>query len=1241
MINIGYGHMSVQDDTNGLIYFHGGLTINAAALSHAGGQHGSGGRQWAPTLLHHVLFDLYTDGDLFVSSKSSHSTHTSTSANPRLSSSLYVFNVNSFGFRSLPSSHSGLYASAMSLYKSCLFVYGGIGIGNGHSIGASAASSSTSSSTPLSEHVSNKLLMFDLVETKWTSVQEENSKFSMTHRQRYGHGSFIHDEHFYVHAGFNGFFLGDLFKVDLRQVKLFEMEIEKSKNGSNNRGLRQPPSPSSLNEWPYIGSIRRRRQSDLNESAGSWLEDDLDVKSESESERGSLIENLEHESESDPIAPLLEAKHEQQQKQIYYLKLVEACGSHASCRSCHTDINCVWNEKRCEYYTSLQSISSLTLSGSGISRAPASIYSKPNCTLMCADYDTCMSCLSSTHHSPMFNYGSAASASAAAAGYSSTIGECVWCSTQQKCILRKATHVHYPFGECLSYASEREQCESPHRSTLGLSLNLSLNLSLMSVSQSVPLQQIPPSSMTTATAPTPAAAAAAAAASVLATPCSTYYTNCSSCIRDERCGWCSHDASLELESSVEWLLHDLLADDRLFNTSALNAALSVAVDAAAAWSNRTLALNTGLGICMEGGTAGSLGNRCIQNWYFSYCPACECNGHSTCTNEDNTVLDESLKALLHLNSSGLSYLNGDSAKANNNAVKVNGDSVNAATVNASSIMQQQRWRLLELLRRRRTSWSCGTCLNNTQGEYCSQCKRGYFGNARNNGTCVPCDCGQQAASCEATSGRCHCMTKGVVGSRCDVCETPKYTGRPTLLEGSCFYNLTTDYQFTFNLNKESDRHYTRINFVNHPTRGTDDDIDFIIRCLRENALINVTFVEEYNQFDAELEQLDASPGTAEVGYLYDETSRLQLVVLSPSATNRRNGTTSASYGFARNLTTVTTSRSSSAPSTINYGHGYGYGSNSPMHASYNYYFGPISNQYAILTQINCTSTEFKFTFSNREFGYANKNVNSTFVVYVYDFQTPITIQVAFSRRSRIQLLHFFITFFGCLLSLLAIAFITWKSKQRYDRYRRQRQIMLQMEQMASRPFATLMIDVTDEHYSKMPKLSYDQTQNMAYVHEEAAIARAAATKASTSRLNDSKLSPTINNNNNTQKGSLSRRDDSSEAEADTEMTVVSPGPSISKLVERVPSFKIMPVAVEPFSNNKTAIVTCLMRLPQGGLGTTPKGTSPLVLASSHVQVSSSSPFMNVASNNANSVSDGSSNELADADKMANNSSSQA
>ena len=42
-------------------------------------------------------------------------------------------------------------------------------------------------------------------------------------------------------------------------------------------------------------------------------------------------------------------------------------------------------------------------------------------------------------------------------------------------------------------------------------------------------------------------------------------------------------------------------------------------------------------------------------------------------------------------------------------------------------------------------------------------------------------------------------------------------------------DLAVDYQFTFNLSKKEDRHFTQINFRNSPTKP-DIDVDFSITC---------------------------------------------------------------------------------------------------------------------------------------------------------------------------------------------------------------------------------------------------------------------------------------------------------------------------------------------------------------------------------------------------------------------------
>ncbi|XP_039300291.1 attractin-like protein 1 isoform X2 [Nilaparvata lugens] len=169
---------------------------------------------------------------------------------------------------------------------------------------------------------------------------------------------------------------------------------------------------------------------------------------------------------------------------------------------------------------------------------------------------------------------------------------------------------------------------------------------------------------------------------------------------------------------------------------------------------------TGLGKCLSGGAHNSMDVCQKEHWYFTRCPTCQCNGHSTCSN--NTAI-------------------------------------------------------------------CDPCGNQTTGPHCERCKPGYHGNPVNGGVCEPCQCNDHGTQCDQETGKCYCTTKGIVGDHCERCDVQNhYHGDPTN-HGSCFYDLTIDYQFTFNLSKKDDRHFTQINFKNSPPKP-DIDADFLITC---------------------------------------------------------------------------------------------------------------------------------------------------------------------------------------------------------------------------------------------------------------------------------------------------------------------------------------------------------------------------------------------------------------------------
>ncbi|XP_069690268.1 attractin-like protein 1 isoform X2 [Periplaneta americana] len=383
------------------------------------------------------------------------------------------------------------------------------------------------------------------------------------------------------------------------------------------------------------------------------------------------------------------------------------------------------------------------------------------------------------------------------------------------------------------------------------------------------------------------------------------FTLCLNCTVEE-CIWCQNEgrcvdknaytASFPYGQCREWTTHQA----RCRSTSGKSACsfyptcVECRDDPACGWCDD--GSGTGLGQCLPGGNAGpnQPNLSCAAGrWFFTECPTCQCNGHSTCA------------------------------------------------VNSSVCNQP--------------------CANLTQGPHCEHCVLGYYGNPVNGGKCIPCECNDQGTECHPDTGKCFCTTKGITGDHCERCDTQNhYHGDPTN-KGSCFYDLTIDYQFTFNLSKKEDRHYTQINFKNSPPKP-DVDADFSITC-SVMAKMNVTM----------------------------------------KAAN--------------------------------------------------------SAERAIFTNHNCTSFRTRFNKAEHIFGIEDNVTLTTFYVYVYDFRPPLWIQISFSQYPKLNLQQFFITFSTCFLLLLLVAAILWKIKQKYDMYRRRQRLFVEMEQMASRPFSQVLVEI--------------------------------------------------------------------------------------------------------------------------------------------------------------------------------------
>uniref|UniRef100_A0A4W3JFP1 Laminin EGF-like domain-containing protein n=1 Tax=Callorhinchus milii TaxID=7868 RepID=A0A4W3JFP1_CALMI len=136
---------------------------------------------------------------------------------------------------------------------------------------------------------------------------------------------------------------------------------------------------------------------------------------------------------------------------------------------------------------------------------------------------------------------------------------------------------------------------------------------------------------------------------------------------------------------------------------------------------------------------------------------------------------------------------------------------------------------------------CEQCRNLTVGRQCEACMQGYYGDPTNGGKCQPCKCNGHANACQAQTGKCFCTTKGIKGDQCQLCESDnRYLGNP--LRGTCYYGLLIDYQFTFSLIQDDDRHYTAINFM-----ATPEQVGFIYFFLSLSPLQMICSLEDCAQ----------------------------------------------------------------------------------------------------------------------------------------------------------------------------------------------------------------------------------------------------------------------------------------------------------------------------------------------------------------------------------------------------------
>ncbi|KAG8231674.1 hypothetical protein J437_LFUL007448 [Ladona fulva] len=242
----------------------------------------------------------------------------------------------------------------------------------------------------------------------------------------------------------------------------------------------------------------------------------------------------------------------------------------------------------------------------------------------------------------------------------------------------------------------------------------------------------------------------------------------------------------------------------------------------------------------------------------------------------------------------------------------------------------------------------------------------------------------------------------------------------------------------------------------------------------------------------------------------------------------------------------------------------------------------------LVTDKNCSSFRSRFAKSEYSFGTEDNVTLTTFHVYVYDFHPPLWIQISFSQYPKLNLQQFFITFSTCFLLLLLRLFV-------------------EMEQMASRPFSQVLVEIeTRERESHHEPDLEDELDDVGGEEgdESEANNRVEGGDWTEEGWRRKRGNSRVHSSSGVGRGNKGRRNAENSGKQLSPVATLQPvtaavevaTATLRKRKKDSPS----PIALEPCSGNRAAVLSLLIRLPTGGETYTPPGQSGLAIASALV-----------------------------------------
>ena len=182
-----------------------------------------------------------------------------------------------------------------------------------------------------------------------------------------------------------------------------------------------------------------------------------------------------------------------------------------------------------------------------------------------------------------------------------------------------------------------------------------------------------------------------------------------------------------------------------------------------------------------------------------------------------------------------------------------------------------------------------------------------------------------------------------------------------------------------------------------------------------------------------------------------------------------------------------------------------------------------------------------------------------------------------------------------------MAAILWKIKQRYDRFRRRQRLFVEMEQMASRPFGSVVIELERiPELPQQPKEERKTTRESASQQPLPAAAEKVVEKSASGGGNPSEISQIAAEDSVTAISAAAVGNSGiNPASTAAPAAISGTGGNVVRKRKRK-TFRPSPIALEPCEGNRAAVLSLIVRLPTGGRPYAPPGYTGIAVASALV-----------------------------------------